>query len=102
MKAPARATLSPKGRGRYESVGGLVCRNQGEAFGAGLEDVFGASAIISLKFSMKRAARASYFLKYSSRLGQVPAGSRMSEGTPSQRGGDLKAEDGVFLILDFG
>ncbi len=43
----------------------------------------GHSAIISLKFSMKRAARASYLRKYSSRLGQVLAGSRICEGTPS-------------------
>ncbi len=44
----------------------------------------GHSADISLKFSMNLAASASYFLKYSSRLGQVLAGSSISEGTPSQ------------------
>ena len=51
---------------------------------------------MTLKFSMKRAASASYFLKYSSRLPQVLAGSRISVGTPSQLSGTSKPKTGSF------
>jgi len=49
---------------------------------------------MSLKFSMKRAARAWYLLSYSSRLGHVLAGSRIRAGTPSHSVGTSNPKTG--------
>jgi len=49
---------------------------------------------MSLKFSMKRGARAWYFWSYSSRLGHVLAGSRIRAGTPSHSVGTSNPKTG--------
>src|SRR5271157_3855791 len=54
----------------------------------------GQPSVMSLKFSMKRAARAWYLRSYSSRLGQVLAGSRIFDGMPSHSVGTSNPKTG--------
>jgi len=52
-----------------------------------------------LKFSVKRAAKASYFFQYSSLLPHVLAGSRTSGGTSGQLVGHVEGEQLVLAVL---
>ena len=79
-----------------------MCRDEGEAFGAGLEDVFGGFCHHQLKILDKARGEGVILLEILVAAG--PGAGRIEDvrGHAFATGGDLKAEDGVFLIVDFG
>ena len=77
-------------------------RDEGEAFGAGFEDVFGGLRHHQLEVLDEARGEGVILLEVLVAAG--PGAGRIEDvrGHAFATGGDLKAEDGVFLILDIG